>query len=360
MITKIDHILGQQIVNTIKDVCSHDINFIDPSGIIIASTNEPRIGQFHEAGHQAALAGTTLEVTKSGDFSGAMHGINMPLYHDGRLLAVIGITGEPDEIRKYVSLAGKITMLLIREQELNQYSHRQADKKHFIIQSLIKNESENREVLTKYLKEFHINPGTEKRLILIQPNEDHTSANPSFSEQQIQQLFSSMKLDLYTFNYPGDFIAIINTADFEKREMILKTFAQKHKKTICIAVGKSVSLFHLHLSYESALTAVKTLINKSENYILSDELTLELILSSVSNSNRSAFLKKTIQSLSPQEQEILRIYFSEDRSLSRTCEKLFLHKNTLQYKLNHIAEKCGLNPRHFQDAVLLYLALKLL
>ena len=39
MITHISHTLAQQIVNTIKDVCSYDINFINPSGTIIASTN---------------------------------------------------------------------------------------------------------------------------------------------------------------------------------------------------------------------------------------------------------------------------------------------------------------------------------
>lgn len=360
MVTKISNSLGQQIVNTIKDVCSHDINFINPAGIIIASTNETRIGQFHEAGYHAALAGTTLEVTESSNFSGTMHGINMPLYHDGRLLAVIGITGEPDEIRKYASLAEKITTLLIREQELNQYSHRQADKKHFIIQSLIKNETENQEIVTQYLKEFHVDPGSEKRLILIQPGDQYTSSNLSFSEQQIPLIFSSMELELYTFNYPGEFIAITDTADFNQKEKLLKAFAREHTQTVHVAVGKSVSLFQLYLSYESALTAMKSIINKSENYILFDELTLELILSSINISNRSLFLEKTIQSLSLQEREILNTYFSEDMSLSRTCEKLFLHKNTLQYKLNHIAGKCGLNPRHFQDAVLLYLALKLL
>lgn len=50
MITHISHTLAQQIVNTIKDVCSYDINFINPSGTIIASTNSARIGTFHEIG----------------------------------------------------------------------------------------------------------------------------------------------------------------------------------------------------------------------------------------------------------------------------------------------------------------------
>ena len=55
MITHISHTLAQQIVNTIKDVCSYDINFINSSGTIIASTNSARIGAFHEIGRKAAV-----------------------------------------------------------------------------------------------------------------------------------------------------------------------------------------------------------------------------------------------------------------------------------------------------------------
>lgn len=62
------------------------------------------------------------------NFSGTKQGINLPLYHNEHLLAVIGITGIPDKVRSYAYLAERITNLLIREQELNQYSRRQADK----------------------------------------------------------------------------------------------------------------------------------------------------------------------------------------------------------------------------------------
>ena len=46
-------------------------------------------------------------------------------------------------------------------------------------------------------------------------------------------------------------------------------------------------------------------------------------------------------------------------SLGHTSSRLFLHKNTLQYKLDRIYKKCGLNPRKFRDGAVLYLALKL-
>ena len=68
MITKIDRELAEQIVNTIKDVCDHDINFIAPSGIILASTSPSRVGTFHEIGQQAADSGSVLEVREDNNF----------------------------------------------------------------------------------------------------------------------------------------------------------------------------------------------------------------------------------------------------------------------------------------------------
>lgn len=45
---KIDRTLAAQVVNTVKDVCGRDVNFINQSGIIFASTDPERIGTFHE------------------------------------------------------------------------------------------------------------------------------------------------------------------------------------------------------------------------------------------------------------------------------------------------------------------------
>ena len=45
---KLDKSLAFQVVNTIKDTCGQDINFIDKQGMIFASTNADRIGTFPE------------------------------------------------------------------------------------------------------------------------------------------------------------------------------------------------------------------------------------------------------------------------------------------------------------------------
>ena len=118
MITHIGKQLATQIVDTVHDVCGHDINFINKNGIIYASTNTSRIGSFHEIGKKAADTGTVIEVLESEHYKGTSAGVNIPVTHNGYLIAVIGISGSPDEVRKYAYLAEKITRLLIREQEL--------------------------------------------------------------------------------------------------------------------------------------------------------------------------------------------------------------------------------------------------
>lgn len=359
MLTNIGKPLAQQIVSTVKDVCGQDINFIDESGIIFASTDEKRIGTYHEIGRKAALTGTAIEVDTDNSFTGTQKGINMPIYHNHAFLAVIGITGDPEDVRKYAHLAERITHLMMREKELHATSRTQEDKRHFIIQSLIGNLQENHAYLMDCLNEYAITADASMRLILIHVSSRYNMVNRSMLEQKIYQLFQSIPLPLFTFQYPNEYLAVADDSTFTENARLLEQFSISYGELVKVAVGKACDTFQLADSYHSALTALKSLENTSESYVLFDNLTLEIILSSLSAENKTEFLQKTTAALTEEDRHVLCAYFEEDMSLSRTCAKLFLHKNTLQYKLNHIWQACGLNPRKFRDAVLLYLALKL-
>ena len=92
---------------------------------------------------------------------------------------------------------------------------------------------------------------------------------------------------------------------------------------------------------------------------LYDDLDLEILLAAVPASDRDAFLQKTLAPLSPEDLDLLRVYYDCGMSLQASAQALFLHKNTLQYKLNRIRGRCGYDPRTFRDAVVLYAALRL-
>ena len=236
--------------------------------------------------------------------------------------------------------------------------HKKGSICHSIINALIRNEIADPDYLDICLSDLQVNPGTKKRLLIIQSSPDGHN-NSSSLEQKIIGLFGTLGITLYTFYYPNEYLAVLENSGKAALYQILADFTADCGALLSIAVGKKCQLFQLSLSYQSALTALKYCRSSENGIAFFDDMTLEILLSSISEQEKNAYLKKTISALSDEERNLLQTYFEANMSLLGTSQKLFLHKNTVQYKLNHIYQKCGLNPRVFKDAVLLYLALQL-
>lgn len=359
MITKINKRFAQQIVNTVKDVCGQDINFIDEEGTIFASTNEKRIGNFHEVGFQVAKTGDTIEVAEDNSFQGTQKGVNIPIFHNKSFIAVIGISGEPEQVRKFAYLAIRITKLLMREQEMEASNRSQQEKINYIVRSLVKGEVTNREYLSECLKELQINGTEEMRVVVLKLNSKYNIMNISLIEQKLFQMFHSMSLQLYSYNYPNEYIAIITEKSVSSSIHILNNFANDNNFILNIGIGSRQELYQLEQSYEAGLIALKSLEGTESSFANFDQLDLDIVLGSLEQKTREKYLNKTVASLSDEDKELLKIYYAENMSLTNTCNRLFLHKNTLQYKLDRIARLSGYNPRKFRDAVVLYIGIVL-
>lgn len=351
--------IAQQIVEAVKDVCEHDINFIDTKGVIFASTNPRRIGDFHEIGKYVAQSGKSIEVETDNSYAGTQKGVNIPFLYKGEITAVIGITGIPKEVRKYAYLAQKITTLILREHELDLYEHTQKTQLNHMIRSIIHNEYINQDYLSDFLKKYHTDQYTPYRTILVKLDSRYNPSNLSLIENHIYQAFEQTGSVLYTFNYPNEYILLMESEKLSKNLSILKRLADNNSPLLRIGIGNSIPLPKQHQSYQAAKITLQSLFGE-EWIAIFDELDLEILLGSLTEDIKTYFLKKTIQSLSQKEQELLKTYFAANMSLSETCKQLYLHKNTLQYQLDKIARKTGFNPRKFKEATILYIALKIL
>ena len=354
----IQQAITQQIVEAIKDVCEHDINFIDTNGIIFASTNKKRIGDYHEIGKSVAQTGKSIEVTTDDSFAGTQKGVNIPFIYKGEITAVIGITGIPEEVRKYAYLAQKITMLLLREHELELHEHTQKTQINHMIRSIIYNDHINQDYLSDFLKKYHINQYTLYQTIIVKLNSHYNPSNFSAIESHIYYSFEQTGSVLYTFNYPNEYILLIKANNQKKCLAILKKLAEKNVPFLQIGIGNATPLSKQHQSYHCAKIALQSLFG-TETIAIFDQLDLEILLGSLTEETKEYFLKRTIFSLSKKEQELLKTYFANNMSLKETCIQHYLHKNTLQYQLDKIARKTGFNPRKFKEAVILYIALKI-
>lgn len=355
MALSIDRALAQQIVDTVRDVCGQPVNFIREDGVILASTRPERIGTLHEAGRAAARSGTVQEVTRTQ--GGSQPGINLPVLHNGQLVAVIGITGEPDAVRRYAHLAERITLLLVREQELSDYNRTQADKRRYALDALLNPGSGDRAYLEELLRHLGVNADTPKRLVLVQlqPGAGQTLSG---LEARAEALCRNIGMVLYHYYYPDTLAAVLDDDLLPQAGRALRDFAAAQKGQCKIGIGRRVPLGELAASRQTARTACRSLTARDVHYALFDDLTWELVLADLQPDTRTALLHKTLDALEKADRALLRVYFEQDLSLQKTCAALFLHKNTLQYRLNRIEKRCGLNPRSFRDGALLYLALQ--
>ena len=57
---------------------------------------------------------------------------------------------------------------------------------------------------------------------------------------------------------------------------------------------------------------------------------------------RERYLTKTVAALPDADRALLRAYFDADMSLKQTAEALYLHKNTLQYRVRRVQKCLGL------------------
>ncbi|MBD5099137.1 MAG: sugar diacid utilization regulator SdaR [Clostridiales bacterium] len=251
--------VAQQIVQAVKDVSGHDVNFIDKSGVIFASTDPGRVGAFHEVGRQVAKTGQTIEVETDGSFFGTQKGVNIPFHYQGELIAVIGISGAPDEVRKFAYLAQRITLLILREQELNEQSSSENAQRSHIIRSLVMGEAVNYDYYMEFMGKLQVDTRVSFRTIVMRLDGQCDPAGRSLAESSVYQAFEQTGARLYTFNYPNEYILLLESERFQKWEYAFRQLAGSCSETLKIGVGSSDLLTRQDRSYQAAQIALSSL-----------------------------------------------------------------------------------------------------
>jgi hypothetical protein len=101
----------------------------------------------------------------------------------------------------------------------------------------------------------------------------------------------------------------------------------------------------------------------TEHIHFSWELHLERLLNRIPKEQRILFLEQLMKSSvilkDPETVATLDIFFQLDCNVSETAKRLYVHRNTLIYRLDKIKQETGLDVRTFNDAVLVKLYLLL-
>lgn len=353
---QISHSLAQMIVDAAREVIGKDINFIQLDGKIIASTDLARIGTFHEAAFQVKEKRMIVEVSENDTFKGTKKGINYPVMIDQQMLGIIGISGDPEECKSLGFLLTKITEVLIKEQMIAGKVHSSDELRSSVVRMLIFENQKKDTFMKEHLHQLQYGIEETSFVSIIHI---HGLNNPSSLPVNMHDILLKQGIQLFTYLFPNQYAIIVNASQYKTMIQTFETYFHSLRLSCSIGIGSIGSLEELETSYRHAKLALKYALSKQVLLCEYAKLELEMIMENIDPHIRNDYTTKLIGELSEEEMTLLHIYYKNNLSLKKTAAELFIHKNTLQYRLEKIAEKTKVNPREFHDSVKLYIALLL-
>lgn len=361
----LDPQIAETIVTNIKDVINHEINLFDTTGTIIASTVRSRIGTDHDGARLAIQTKKTVVIDDEHEFRGAKHGINVPVMFNDQVVAVIGITGKREEVEPFGNVLKKMTEILIRENwNLNvQYDQRTRMSE---LANMLKLHHHDEALVGYYASILRIDLSI-PRIVILGNAEFDDSEIPDYDSMytMMHVRFQQLKSSFFALSKNG--VCIFLDAKNERElPALLEGLRDDARRALHHPMRFGVGLVaqngndYWH-SYEEAKRALEWLEFSGKGFVgRYDTMDLGLVVSSVPEDNAQRLVDHVFHGLTEEEIDAFQVVFDayerHNGSIVHCAEELFLHKNTLQNRLNKIADKTGYNPRRLSGFVVLAMA----
>lgn len=136
---ELDQDIAQEIVDRAMAILPCNVNVMDSQGLILGSGEHDRVNMRHEGAQLVLNNNRSVEIDAAAAVTlrGVQCGVNLPLCLDGRVIGVIGVSGDPSAVRTYAELV-KMTAEMLVEQRFDQ-QHRKwlAERNSSLVQSIL-------------------------------------------------------------------------------------------------------------------------------------------------------------------------------------------------------------------------------
>ena len=198
------------------------------------------------------------------------------------------------------------------------------------------------------------------------------STNDVSAYEVIQNLFPDKQKD-FVFNISETDIVLIKeikagieSKDLEKlARSIVDTLSSEFYTKAVVGIGTSViGVKDLARSFKEAQIALEVgkVFDTDESIVRYDNLGIARLIYQLPTTLCETFLKEvfktgSIDSLDHETLFTIHRFFENKLNVSETSRKLFVHRNTLVYRLEKIKKLTGLDLREFDDAIIFKIAL---
>lgn len=366
--------IATNIVNELNSVLPLKINIMNDKGVIIASSNPRRLGNFHDGALQVIENNLDeLIVHWEGEFHGAKPGLNYPIIMQGRTVGVLGITGVYEEIVDHARIIKRMTELLLQNQYVTEQRQIGENVRNRYLDEWLTGDIKS--VTADFIERglaLNIDITIPRRFIdCTVYRTDHQSGIDVMqrieqAEEGITNYISSLNRSNLYFKSGASLVCAVVAAD---DDVILRL--ARGIRSIAEAIGPlrvaigvdspAESYMQAQNAYIKARRANKVCMRTHKwDLRFYNDLNMEVFADEINEITKLEYIHRIYKGYSNSELvaavSLLDNYYEEEGSIGRTAERLFLHKNTLQYQLKRIAERTGYDPRSIRHSSLFYIA----
>lgn len=383
---KLTHKLAQPFVEALEAALPYQVTITDVNGYIVGSSVPSRLNKFHPSAYEIICGRQPIE-TLDGDTyvnvpEGVLLGYGETIEYDGECIGLIGLVGPPEERKKDIKVAQLMLRLMLdRERDRAELDLLAADKNAFIVR-LLHGSSEQALWLEKRAKLYGIHLELPRFVAVVraeirslpekQPLE--RSRIRQSIHQIIRQSFPGSEDMIYEAE-TGEFVVLTASdchKDKQRRARITsKAISNLYAEVqampdVSVLIGVSRECEHYTdypLGYRQALTAIEIgeRTESTAGVYQYERMRLGRIVASFSEEIRpilqTSVIDKLIEAGEENLLETLQVYFAQNLSVAETASKLFIHRNTLQYRFKRIYQVTGYDIRNVDDMVQLRLAI---
>ena len=355
--------LGHEIVGELSRLIQEQVVLTDRRGFIQASTDSTRINQFHEGAllslrQERMLYMTDKEVE---NLRGVRRGVVLPIIIDGKPIAVLGITGEPDQIEPQALLILRVVELFIQDSLKRKEKEDKVRELEFFVFDWLTSITKDKR-FTERATLLGIEVELYKQVVVI---ESMTAGN-QFSIEDVEYLMSIQNVHEMAKMIrwgEGKILLLLPKIDQEnlRNELgnVLLHAKRKMRINLAVGIGEPVHYDEMMKSFNQADRATEVS-KKMKRIVFEHELRFDLILDGIQKNTKEEFVRRTVAPLREDKELLhnLHVWFSENQSMQNTAKLLHIHKNTLTYRLQKVEQLTGLSVNRIEDVVLIYLGLR--
>lgn len=379
--------IAQSIVDITMSVLHVNVNIMDVNGTVIAAGDKSRIGTFHCAAAEVIATGQKKAVSaqEAATMDNVEPGATYPIVYKGEVIGALGMTGAPEYVDKFVELGALYALLFIEQEDMKQRVFQEQRVRESILLDLFTGRClKDKDFFLQRLAGLNYRLDKAHRVIAVRLEALEHQTDMILC-QQIKDRLTDLLAGKRICGAPpiGCFVQshLALLAPVQSKPCAPERFAAEVKDLYdCLrqATGNQVliaidGICESWMDIPAAFAQAKGTLeiacryNQKDGVICSDDYLTEYTLLHIPAQERQRFTSTVLGKLctgKPRQRELLlqtlRTYFQNDMNAQKTAEELFIHRNTLNMRLNKIREWSGLSPQRFQDAFNLRMAIILM